>query len=181
MTVLFVVGAPGAGKTSMVRHLLGMQGPELPMGGYLVPKPKWTVTGTACAAGHYTGGVFDGADTVPYNGALAALDYWHVKLRDLPLTVLDGDRFSNQSTLTYLDDLGLKSRLAVISVEAADAVLAERRAARGSAQNPTWMLGRGTKARNFLKLLQDNGARALRLDAALATPEALAEQVRAWL
>lgn len=144
--ILFVVGPPGVGKTTLVRLLLTMQGPELPIGGYLVAKPKWTVIGKEiCAAGHYTGQVFDGGDTVPYTGAMPALDYWRANLSDRRLTVLDGDRFSFAGVVTALRG----HDLACLHVEASLEILDARRAARGSKQNATWMKGRESKARNF--------------------------------
>jgi hypothetical protein len=147
--VLFIVGAPGAGKTTLVRGLLGMDRADLPIGGYLIEKPKWTVTPALTAAGHYTNTTFDGADMVPYNGAAAALAYWQAHLAaSSPLTIFDGDRFSNGGVLTTLRG----HQLECVHLIAPASALEERRLARGSNQNASWMKGRASKAANFAKL-----------------------------
>lgn len=170
--ILFVVGAPGVGKTTLVRGLLGMVHGELPVGGYLVQKPKWTVLDAVCAAGHYTGDTFDGADMVPYNGAAAALEYWAQNLAGKALTIFDGDRFSNATTLSKLRDHELRC----LHVRAPAAVLAARRQARGSNQNPSWMKGRASKAANFTALFAPEAR--LELDADCDVTEML-ERARA--
>jgi hypothetical protein len=141
--VVFVLGAPGAGKTTLVRELLKYYQQCFTV----VTKPKWTLAGDACAAGHYTGGKFDGADTVPYNGARAAFDYWVEHGLGKRITFLDGDRFSNENAYNWFASTGADVRC--IYLEASEQLLAARRAQRGSTQNKSWMKGRGTKAWRF--------------------------------
>lgn len=171
--ILFVVGAPGVGKTTLVRALLGLEGGDLPEGGYLVPKPKWTVLPSAAAAGHYTGETFDGGDTVPYTGAQDALAYWRAHLAARALTVFDGDRFSNAGVLTWLRDHGHAPR--ALWLTAPSETLDTRRAARGSHQNAAWMKGRATKAERFAGMLP-----ACALDAGRPL-EQLVREARAWM
>jgi adenylate kinase family enzyme len=144
--VLFLVGPPGAGKTTLARTLLGEQLS-------IIEKPKWTIGNNACAAGHYTGQTFDGADTVPYNGVNDALEYWKQNLTHLALTILDGDRFSNLSTLDYFLKWGY-AHVKAIHLSCSDDELSRRRVARGSNQNATWIKGRVTKAKNFAAMIQ---------------------------
>jgi hypothetical protein len=118
---------------------------------WLNPKPKWTEADNGCAAGHYTGGTFDGADTVPYNGVKAALEFWKKELGVYPLTVLDGDRFSNGGTVTWFRDNAPGHKVAVVHLGTTSERLDARRAERGSRQDRTWMKGRVTKAANFAK------------------------------
>jgi len=150
-TVLWMVGEPGIGKTSAARELL-------PKELQLIAKPKWTLeagTGQAtsarvCAAGHYTGALFDGADTVPYNGAKEALEFWRERLSHHELTLFDGDRFSNKTAVEFFKGLRNPPRLVCVLFDAADEDLAAgRRKQRGSNQNESWVRGRTTKARNF--------------------------------
>lgn len=143
-TVVWVVGEPGAGKTTLVRRLLPTGSAPVVAG-----KVKWTIGPGACAAGTYTGAPFDGADTVPYDGAKACLEWWRDAslARRCPLTILDGERFSNATVVKWFQDNAPGVRLVCVFVETIHA--ASRRAARGSKQNATWVKGRASKARNF--------------------------------
>lgn len=157
--ILFVVGAPGVGKTTLVRGFLNH--PFYPRPLFTEPpEPKWTVvvnpdTGTApvVAAGWYKGETFDGGDTVPYSGARAALEYWRTDLWQLApaLTIFDGARFSTGPSYTYVKAFAAEVGAAVICVHlvAPDAELAARRQQRGSNQAPAWIKGATTGARNF--------------------------------
>jgi hypothetical protein len=108
--IVWVVGEPGVGKTTLVREGLLEDDMEL------VGPPKWTVGQAVAAAGHYSGGKFDGADTVPYNGAAAALDYWATRLHTFPLTIFDGDRFSNDNAVKFFHAREVTHRLCCIHV-----------------------------------------------------------------
>lgn len=147
-TALFVIGAPGVGKTTAIRELVPELRPDSHLTRTEIEKPKWTVCGSTVLAGHYRGQIFDGGDTVPYSGARAALEYWKVHL--LPaatLTIFDGDRFSTQPSLDFVREAGV--RIVGVHLEAPTDVMSSRREARGSNQNETWIKGRVTKARNF--------------------------------
>lgn len=142
---VFVVGAPGVGKTTVVRALLE---PHESITRFLVEKPKWTVCKDIVAAGHYTGGTFDGADTVPYGGVEEALKFWDQEFKTTKrVTILDGDRFSHDKVVQWFQKRACP--IVVVYFTAADKVLAKRRAKRGSNQNATWLKGRVTKSRNF--------------------------------
>ncbi len=166
-TVLYILGAPGVGKTALARALLGWG--EERMGktclGNLSPKDlrlitsesgyKWTRQGNVYAAGHYTGEPFDGADTVGYTQAIPTLSYWKQKLvAENTLTILDGDRFSTKPSLAFLQAMPCL-RILGVHLVASPEVLEARRKAReavtGKVQNATWAKGRGTKAANFAR------------------------------
>jgi hypothetical protein len=157
-TVLWIVGEPAVGKTTLASSFL-REGQGLI--GRLIPKPKWTVNGTTVAAGHYSGEPFDGADTIPYNGAKEALDYWFKNLlRSAQLTIFDGDRLSNQPTIENIKTVqefcrnigGL--RMACILLIGDEKEIADRRTAR-SDQDEVWVRGRRTKAMNFAMKFPD--------------------------
>lgn len=152
---LFVIGPPGVGKTTAIRHLVPALRHEPALPGYFgdldkreITKPKWTICGTTLLAGHYHGDTFDGGDTVPYSGAREALEYWRDNLLPLAkLTIFDGDRFSTQPSLEFVRATGV--RVVGVHLTAPDYIIAARCIQRGSTQSPTWMKGRVTKAKNF--------------------------------
>jgi len=182
---LFVLGAPGVGKTSLVRSILGM--PERTPA--LIERPaKWTVKSgpdigpiqDICAAGWYSGETFDGGDTVAYNGVKASLDFWEAKLLPrMRLTIFDGDRFSNGPAF---DRISRVASVAGLLLRAAPSVLEHRRLKRGSDQDPTWIKGRVTKAENFARLVKRSGWTVKVLEQRLGlSPRAGARLVLRWL
>lgn len=144
MSVVFVVGEPGVGKTTAVRSLIER--------GSKHSNPKWTIGESRCFAGHYTGGKFDGADTVPYNGVQKALQFWETYLMKKRLTVLDGDRFSNEKVLKWFQ---ARTSVSTVLLHCDEKVAQERRVKRGSAQNESWVRGRKTKSERFWSLCEE--------------------------
>lgn len=161
--VLFVLGAPGIGKTQLVRHLLGFtcrkSGPPrydvTPDG--LQYKGPWTTTAKGiCAAGHYRGRTSDGRC-----GGEEPLDYWgyHLYLK-VPVTLFDGSRWWNEpSQLTlsrYSCALNPAHRPHFLGVHlgASPQALAARRSRRGyGAVSLAYLKGQATRARNVAKSL----------------------------
>jgi hypothetical protein len=164
---LFVVGAPGVGKTTSVRTLLDSVDPLHLR--FMTRNPKWTVVrGKIACAGHYTGAKFDGADTVPYNGARALVESIpRVSAEFAPrVLVFDGDRFSDLGSRTEIQ--ARTSGIHVAMICAPDDQTSERRLRRGSDQNPSWVRGRETKARRFFSMPGWDSAREiLSLDGAV--------------
>ncbi len=149
-TAVFVVGPPGVGKTSAVREILGGNYKN-----YTHPdtaKVKWCLQegGPWVFAGHYGVGTFDGADTVPNDGWIPCMEHWEREILPDPqykYTLFDGDRFSHANCQKFLEDRGV--RVLCVHLTAPDEVMDARRKERGSDQNPTWLKGRVSKARNF--------------------------------
>lgn len=169
MTVLFVVGPPGVGKTTLIRRFIEP-------GSAFIGAPKWTVGERVCAAGHYTGAKFDGADTVPYNGVLTALAFWEQRLVDRALTIFDGDRFSYAGVRAFFRERDVPQLC--VHLDAPPGVLTARRAARGSNQNETWIKGRASKASKFAADFL--GTAGARIDASRSTDDLFAETTH-WL
>lgn len=184
---LFIVGEPGSGKTTLVRHLLNMSTRgELPMGSCLIPKPKWTMVPTdnffnVAAAGHYTGQAFDGADSVPYNGVGEALAYITSRIEELGLLIFDGDRFSNAGVLAQLRLMGIGD-FRCVHLHMPEVIGQLRREGRvaqhgGKVQNPSWVKGRITKSARFAELFD----RRLTLNAQETTPGGMHREVTAFI
>lgn len=154
---IWLVGAPAAGKTTLARALL-FYGEE-PFTIY--DKPKWTLSGPRCAAGHYTGSTFDGADRLPYNGVRPALEMWDALLRPhVALTLFDGDRTSSAACVEWVTPR--VERVACLHLVASASTLEARRDARGSKQNASWAKGRATKSARFAESF---GSLAVQIDA----------------
>jgi hypothetical protein len=187
-TVLWLVGEPGTGKTTLARELLG------PIDGFY-EKPKWTLAGVSpiasgvgphgvAAAGHYKGTPFDGADTVPYSGAAECLETWRDLLAGrVQLTLFDGDRFSTGPTLDFFRSHAKGHRLKCVHL--GDPEVAERyRSNRELAhklkpQAAAFVKGRRTKASNFADRFPAGDV--LHLRNLLAVPITLSKEILTWL
>jgi hypothetical protein len=173
--VLWLVGEPGVGKTTIARPLLGSYGAQTDVW----RRPKFTVFGQiACAAGHWTGAPFDGADTVPVGDIKPAVGAWADLLAGkVRLTVFDGDKFSTASTVERVRARLPEARLVCAHFVATPDLAAERRLLRGSKQNEAWLKGRRTKSARFAEAFPGV---VLTLDASKA-PSALIEEIRTAL
>lgn len=175
--VVFIVGAPGVGKTTAISSLLD------PWFMQLVQKPKWTLSPPYAAVGHYGGNTFGGGDTVPYDGAAEAVRYWSRELLSddrFHTFIFDGDRFSSDAVLAMISVQSLESEfdLRCIHITASQDDLDARRAARGSKQNEAWMRGRATKARRFAEKGFNN---MVVMDTSGASAESVADTLKSVL
>jgi hypothetical protein len=142
--VLWIVGEPGVGKTTLARQFVEPDS-------YLVPRPKLTVGARVVAAGHYVGGSFDGADNVPIGQIPELLPFWEREgFRDSHrVTLFDGDKFSSQASIKFFTQRWVHLVHLVCALLIGPELAAERRRARGSSQAESWIAGRRTKSRRF--------------------------------
>lgn len=141
----------------------------------LLYRPKWSFTDSVCAAGHYKGELFDGADTIPYNGARDVLEWWSRQFIHWPLTIFDGDRMSTKGTLEFLERFNAK-RTAIL-LKADYLTLTARRIDRGSCQDPSWVKGRETKSERFAIQIQST----LELNTSYMTMDNVFQSAKEWL
>jgi len=150
--VIWIVGEPGVGKTTHARRLLSEYGPVT----NTVTNPKWTEFGLdAAAVGHWTGGTFDGGDTVPIGQIKPALLYYAEHYSRRPLVIFDGDKFANLNAVRSVAE-NTSARLVCVHLIGEEAA-AGGRELRGSKQNIAWVKGRRTKARNFAAAFDQYG------------------------
>ena len=173
--ILWLVGEPGIGKTTLARLLLALHGPFHT----LTLPTKWTVAPREgmIAAGHYTGGQFDGADTVSYSGVKASLEHWLHDDRRHGLTMFDGDRFSYAGVVEFFQTKAPEQKLFCAHLTGEPWTAGVRRAVRGSNQNETWLKGRATKVKNFVAKFP---GRLITMNAELA-PIVLARELKSLL
>lgn len=145
-TVLWIVGEPGVGKTTFARTLLESRGTRAGEN----DSPKWTEFGaTTTAAGWWRGGKFDGADTLAISQIKPAIEYLVSLCKTTSAVhVIDGDKLSNANAVKAVQDVG--ARMVCVYLHG-QTVARERRLARSTTQNESWVKGRATKAERFFR------------------------------
>lgn len=173
MRTVYVIGYPGAGKSTAVRAALAGLLPRsnddtLPLVEYRRPGERQAV---AAQLGRIRPGGFAGTDALPMNVQPKAVQ-WIGGAR-YPLVVAEGDRLANDGFLGAASARGLLTVvLLAVSAELAAARAAERARRVGRpGQRAAWVAGRRTKVDGLAERWQ-----ALRVDG-----EAPADQVGAQL
>lgn len=153
--LVWLVGEPGVGKTTLVRTLLRQQTTLFEE----IIKPKFTLffdskkQKAIAAAGFWRGNTFDGADTLPISQIKLAIQYWKDSLQDFPITILDGDKLANAGAVAVTKETSAVLHCFLLK----DEDLAERRRfVRNTKQNAGWVKGRRTKAYNFWSAFSGN-------------------------
>lgn len=175
MNTLYLIGPPGAGKTTLMGEV--MRDWNLLSRETKPVKHSWWESphGITLELGHPRA-PFGGTDTLSYT-AINTLELWLPNLQKVDLLVGEGDRLANNRFLDLCRSLGT---LHLFYLTAPDGVLQDRRAHRAAKnalppQNPTWAKGRASKHHNLAT--QQN---ATILDATQPTPT-LAQLIMAEL
>lgn len=176
---LYVVGAPGVGKTSLMRQL---KSPYL-VGDAARAWPGSLLWLTLLYGHNHVAGVELGRERDSFGGTdalgMAVMPQALAWLGRAPLPQLVLGEGARLGTVRFLAELGNRADLTVVHLTASPQALADRRAARGSNQSPAWMRGAETRARNTATTLdrQYSGVRVIELDATDATPAELSAYV----
>lgn len=155
--LLYIAGAPGVGKSTLVERLAARQvaarvGGELP---HVVYEPSGVAElGRRRVA-------FSGTDALAMNIMPRACRW--ISRRPFERVVAEGDRLLARRFFDAARAAGYDVRLVILDAPAG--VLAERRDQRGSRQSPQWLKGRETKVRGWL------GEARVVLDATLSVEE----------
>lgn len=140
--IVWLVGEPGIGKTTIAKKLLESYGPR----GHEYQCPKWTLFGPVAGAGHWRGSKFDGTDTLPISDIKLALPFFVNVLPESKIAILDGDKLASQSAIQFATEVECKLMcFHFIGEQTAK----RQRAARATHQHEHWVAGRRTKAQNF--------------------------------
>jgi hypothetical protein len=154
--ILFVVGEPGIGKSTLIDSAFGhLERVELdhraaggPMRELLWHNGELIGCELGRRAGKHPEG-YPGTDTMSQTAIVGVDDWLRSGADGLKIVVLEGTRLMNKRFVTAAQTGG--HTLDVFYLYGPE-VARERRAARGSQQNEQWLKGRQTAARNFYTL-----------------------------
>ena len=169
---LYIIGQPGAGKTTLMNTVIAKLGSmkifeakkPVPHTGYMSKGTKIAVLGKDKKP-------FGGTDTLSYT-AVGTCEEWLDHLPDLVLA--EGDRLANER---FFVSVKKRYDLTLFHLATPDAESQRRREERAekyglSLQSAGWVKGRSTKHKNLAKAFEDT----IHLDGA-ETPEDLADVV----
>lgn len=140
MKVTAIAGAPGSGKTTLMKRVYEIMGrPQLFKFGLL--RGHLSESKNVVIPGIYNiPGTFIGTDKLSMAVKPDFMKFAAMMKHDF---ILEGDRLVSEATLKELNDLGYE--LNVIVLDPPEKELKARRLKRGSNQNPTWLKGRESK------------------------------------
>ncbi len=145
---LYIIGQPGSGKSTLVKHLTAGAEPmpaKTPLAHIMWLGSDGSIVTEIGAEREQ----FRGTDALAMDAQKKALPW--IASRPCVYMLAEGDRLANMKFFEAVRDAGYD--LTVVHLNPPDDVVASRRAAReeelGKKQNPGWVQGRITKNRNL--------------------------------
>lgn len=147
MEFLYVIGEPGAGKSTLVKALAGDT--EKRMSREPVPHIVWNTPTQQVLEIGYERDTFRGTDATPMSVQPAAIKF--VQSRPCDLMMGEGDRLATSGFFTAIQEAGY--RFILLHLDPPDAAQRRKRRAAelGNAQNATWVKGRVSKVKNLVR------------------------------
>lgn len=141
MSLLYLIGEPGVGKSSIMRELL----PSGPRAEFDRPLAHTVYADGSLHLGNPrpSNAAHPGTDTLSM-GALPVACRWLPGFDPQVRIYGEGDRLANVRLWSAMRRAGHDVRVVLLEGPAA-----ERRAGRGSNQDPRWLAGRATRVRNL--------------------------------
>lgn len=176
---VYLIGGPGTGKSTALRRVL--RGVRLAPAAPVHPDyPLLTGQAFVESSGVYLGkrgGAFPGTDRLSMAVSPQAVE-WALSNRLPDLIVGEGARLGSAK---FLAALASNTDLVIGHLIADEYVTAQRFAARGSNQKPSWVAGRVTAAANAARDLAGAGFNVLTVNTDQMTPDAVAAPFRSHL
>lgn len=151
--LLYIIGAPGAGKSTLMARLtapLGARAVAMDMG-YPAPPREWLIDETMKIAAVELGrrrGQFSGTDALA-SSIINVAEPWLTYQRESETVYAEGARLGNARFLKAAVDAGYKTVLIHLDHAQVDDWRKARSEIIGREQNPSWVAGRATACRNL--------------------------------
>lgn len=175
MNVLYLIGAPASGKSTLMAHLT-LEAERTPVPNHPVPHEQLTYPdGVRAVELGIRRPDFPGTDTLSMSiNPTATATLTNNSWEGVHTLFAEGDRLANTG---FLLTAHTHHTLTVLYLHAPPALYTARAHQRGSSQSATWMKGRATKAERLASRLDAAGVYVVEVDASAPTPT-LAKRVR---
>lgn len=173
MDLIYMIGAPGIGKSTLMRELTKncdrYEVPGKPAYDALLKEGK--IAGVELGRRREN---FSGTDALPMDAHPRALEW--IGQAPFPLVLAEGQRLGTLAFFRAAHESGYNVH--VLALDSPPEVSARRRAQRGSSQSESWVKGATTRAAHLLQKALSSGLFDVAILDAENSPQRLAEDAR---